>query len=448
MNNSFCSVYYCKKQGHVTDDLIGAYLPEGCFKRILIKPNWVMHSETDLFPIEALVTRSALIGKVVDACLKKYPEAEELVVADVPLQSCNWDKLIGQLNLHELMNRYKQIERPKISFLDLRRERYQSENGYLKKNTAWSNGDPKGYREVILDAGSFLDPISDSSNRFRVSDYDPLETTSSHRQGYHRYLISGTVLASDLVINMPKIKTHQKAGVTGALKNLVGINGNKAFLVHHRRGRISRGGDEFPSDIPAIVFLQTRLRDVLQKKSRLLFLLGRYAWKGIKTLKNIKTEGTPENLHKRFYVAGGSWHGNDTVWRMIYDLNKIVLHAPIEGGRLAESPQRQYLCILDGIIAGEGNGPIQPLPVKLNIVGFSNDPFLMDMVMARFMGFDYAKIPQLKNYNLFIDDAWAKFNPNEVKVMFDEQIYHGINQLPVLHKFIPPPGWKDHIEYV
>ena len=54
-------------------------------------------------------------------------------------------------------------------------------------------------------------------------------------------------------------------------------------------------------------------------------------------IQGIQTEATTSNLRKRFFRAGGSWPGNDTVWRMIYDLNKIILYAPKEGGGLAEA---------------------------------------------------------------------------------------------------------------
>ena len=64
------------------------------------------------------------------------------------------------------------------------------------------------------------------------------------------------MLAADLIVNLPKMKTHQKAGVTGALKNLVGCNGEKAFLVHYLKGRPCDGGDEFPPDVPWAVRLQ------------------------------------------------------------------------------------------------------------------------------------------------------------------------------------------------
>ena len=61
-------------------------------------------------------------------------------------------------------------------------------------------------------------------------------------------MISRTILDADCVINLPKLKTHKKTGVTLCMKNLVGINGNKNWLPHHRLGTPAQGGDQFADD--------------------------------------------------------------------------------------------------------------------------------------------------------------------------------------------------------
>ena len=60
-------------------------------------------------------------------------------------------------------------------------------------------------------------------------------------------MISRTALQSDVFINLPKLKTHKKVGVTLNLKNLVGINGNKNWLPHYAIGSPEENGDQFPS---------------------------------------------------------------------------------------------------------------------------------------------------------------------------------------------------------
>ena len=422
------------------------HLPEGDFKHILLKPNWVMHQQNPAFPISALVTDSGLIDAVLKACLSKYPLAQSITIGDVPLQSCDWNLLLQQTGVDELVKRYGGYSRPKILFRDLRRERFAIRSGFMVRSEATDFGDPQGYSEIVLDYASFLEDISQASSRFRVSDYNPQETVSSHRKGFHRYLLAKSALNCDLFINVPKMKTHQKAGITGALKNLVGVNGNKAFLVHHRSGLSGSGGDEFPPDIAKLLILQSRLRQNLHDHSRLAFSLLRPFWHLIRKIAGIQVEGTRENLKQKFYIGSGSWYGNDTVWRMIYDLNRIIRYGTPDSEQLKDEPQREYIAILDGMVAGEGNGPLQPLPVPLGCLIVADDPFLMDTVMAALMGFDPEKIPMLAHRTDFLDPAWGNFDSDSVKVELQGRMVKGIASLPVLHGFQPAPGWRDHIE--
>jgi uncharacterized protein (DUF362 family) len=421
-------------------------LPDRSFSHIAIKPNWVKHQENPAFPIEAMVTSSDLIEAVVDVCLERYPTVRRITVGDVPLQSCDWNLLVRQAGIDRLINKYGKYTTPRIEFLDLRRERCRLQGGFMVSTSDDSHGDPRGYQEVTLDRDSQLEAISGSSSRFRVSDYDPQETASSHRSGYHRYLIARSALDCDLFINLPKMKTHQKAGITGALKNLVGINGNKAFLVHHRYGSAKVGGDEFPPDIARVIVLQNRLRDMVQNRSRVSFRALRAGWRVLRRLAGIHVEGTGENLNRKFYIGSGSWYGNDTVWRMIYDLNRIIRYARSSDGQIDTLPQRDYVAILDGVIAGEGNGPLQALPVSLGILAASQNPFLLDTVMAQLMGFDPAKIPMLARRRDFADPVWGDFDENTVPVLLNDKVHTGIRSLPVLHRFRPSPGWRGHIE--
>ncbi|HET9234940.1 MAG TPA: hypothetical protein VFP10_12435, partial [Candidatus Eisenbacteria bacterium] len=94
----------------------------------------------------------------------------------------------------------------------------------------------------------------------------------------------------------------------------------------------------------------------------------------------------------------------------------------------------------------EGNGPLQPLPVEAGILGISEDPFLMDMAASRLMGFDYRKIPQLSHHREFDPGHWGDFDPETVPVRVDGKEYRGIALLPTLHPFLPPAGWRGHIE--
>lgn len=72
----------------------------------------------------------------------------------------------------------------------------------------------------------------------------------AHHVGVHQYLLAKAVLEADVVINLPKLKTHKKAGVTCALKNLIGIHGNKEYSPHHRVGDPRPEGTIIPTTAP------------------------------------------------------------------------------------------------------------------------------------------------------------------------------------------------------
>ncbi len=421
-------------------------LPDGEFRKVVLKPNWVKHAERPEFPIEALVTSTALIEATIEACLAKYPGLEKITVGDVPLQTCDWDLLIRQSGVFRLIEKYRERTGPTIQFLDLRRERWRPVGGFMELDSGHP-GDPLGYTEIIIDGSSLLEEVSHNADSFRVSDYDPAETVSVHRKGLHRYLIARTILEADFFINLPKMKTHQKTGITGALKNLVGINGSKAHLVHHQLGCPAQGGDEFPDDVSKVFYWQARLRERFQKKSKFLFKTLKTGWELIKKARGIETVGTRENLGGQFYVGSGSWYGNDSIWRMVYDLNMIILMAHADGGPLRAEPQRTVLSIMDGLVAGEGNGPLQPLPVAANVLLAARNPFLIDFAMAKLMGYDAEKIRLLANHRRFPYAPFADFHPSTVPLTLNGRHFpNGLDAVSILRRFVPPPGWRDHIE--
>lgn len=449
MNNNFCHIYDIKDKQENIKLIIIDELPDGNYKKIVIKPNWVMHENNPKFRIESMVTSTELIDFVIECCIEKYNSLENIIIGDVPLQSCDWDILLQQAGIDKLIEKYSNYQDPTISFFDLRKERVKTEGGVIVKKTEGDFGDPKGYKIVVLNEESFLEPISSKNNLFRVMDYDPGKIISSHHKGFHRYSISSSILDCDLFVNMPKMKTHEKAGITGALKNLVGINGDKSYLVHHRKGRPNKGGDEFPPDVTILAIMKARFFSYyrFQKKPTVLtkaiykFLLA--LWQILLIVLGYSREESRENLNKKFIPLSGSWYGNDSIWRMVYDLNRIILYAD-HTGKIMNEPQREYFAILDGIVGGEGAGPLRSIPIRTNHIFFSNNPFLLDISMAQMMGFDFKKIQSLNNYKLF-DPIWD-FDLNKVDLKYNHQNINSINTLPVIHYFKPAPGWKGYIE--
>ncbi|MSU63453.1 MAG: DUF362 domain-containing protein [Pedosphaera sp.] len=414
-------------------------------RRILIKPNWVLHETDPAFPIRALVTDARVIEAAVEACLQHFPGAESIVIGDCPLQWCDWPLLCRQSGLQPAIDRLTKLSNGRVVFRDLRKEVFRRDaNNFLLPSTD-EHGDPRGYRELELGQRSHLEEISAQSEKFAVNDYSSSVTSSNHRSGSHRYFVSQSVLDADLLINLPKWKSHQKSGITGALKNLVGINGDKAYLPHFRKGAPKWGGDEYRDENRWLYFAQTTLRENLQKKSGLAYKLLKPGWELVKRVRGIETRlDKPGGSPKNFYIAGGSWHGNETIWRMIYDLNLIIRCADA-AGRLHDTPQRHCFTIVDGLISGEGNGPLQPLPRDTDWLAFGDDPFAIDAALSWFMGFAPEKIQIIARRASFATAGWGDFELNELPVEIDGERMKLVDSKINFH-FAPPPGWRNHIE--
>ncbi|HJZ11272.1 MAG TPA: DUF362 domain-containing protein, partial [Acidobacteriota bacterium] len=250
------------------------------------------------------------------------------------------------------------------------------------------------------------------------------------------------VLSADLVINLPKLKTHKKTGVTLALKNLVGINGDKNRLPHHSVGSTSDGGDEFP---------ERKMIDRL--RSRLTEIARPFLKRGIAT-SVFRFYRRVENVTRgKDFIRSGNWYGNRTTWRMCIDLNRCLYFSNAEGTFFnAKTPVRTVLTILDGIIAGEGEGPLAPLDVPLGAVLAATDPVALDIVAVRLMGFDENKLPKIyeamRAETLRVTDVRSSSD-----VLIDEvssedfcSVEKNPDEIVCRHLFLPHCGWTHHIE--
>lgn len=414
-------------------------------RRIVLKPNWVIHETDPAFPIRALVTDARVITATAEACLEVFPSAESILIGDCPLQYADWPRLCQQSGLTQAIEPLLKKSGGRITVHDLRKETFRQVDGSFLVANRGAHGDPAGYRTVALGKRSHLEPLAASADRFAVNDYSATVTSSNHRPGSHNYFVCQSVLNADLFINLARWKAHAKSGLTAALKNLVGINADKAFLPHFRRGPPKWGGDEYADRDRWIYWAQTTLREKLQKRNRLAFTLLKPGWQVIKKLRGIETRMDNRTAApKNFYAAGGAWPGNDTIWRMIYDLN-LVIQCVNAGGQLQDSPQRHYLCIVDGLISGEGNGPMQPLPRETDWIVVGDDPFAIDAALCHYMGFDPAKLPLLARRHQFAGAGWGRFELTGLEVELDGQRTRLLDS-PINLGFLPPPGWRGHIE--
>ena len=149
---------------------------------------------------------------------------------------------------------------------------------------------------------------------------------------------------------------------------------------------------------------------------------------------------------QKLLLDGGNWYGNDTTWRMVVDLVKIIYFADSEC-KLHSYPQRKIFSIIDGIIGGEKEGPLVPTRKKSGVVIAGFNPLAVDVAATRLMGYDWRKIKiynnliKNKDFDFFIDD------PNKIKLFsnFYEEDISKVDENNCLN-FIPPFGWKDNIE--
>ena len=411
-------------------------------RHIVIKPNWVLHETDARHPISALVTDARVIAATASAAAALFPAAQ-ITVGDCPLQRADWPLLCSQSGLSGTIVDIEREYGGRVSFRDLRKEVYGYERGRLVEQVGAPHGDPLGYREIKLGSSSHLEEISDRADRFAIHDHDRAKTRANHQRGDHRYFVSQSFLDADLVINLPKWKTHSKAGLTGALKNLVGINGDKAYLPHFSRGAPSWGGDEYWDRGRWMYWTQNTLRDLLRTKWWLAYRAARPVWLAFKALRRTMLrddEGPPPE----FYVGGGSWHGNQTIWRMIYDLN-LVIQCVDAGGVLRAEPQRHYFCIVDGLVCGEGDGPLFPQPREMGWLAFGADPFAVDATLAWFMGFDPSRMPVIAKRDRYLGPQWGDFDLDRLLISKNGTTAP-LTTFPVQHRFVPPPGWIGHVE--
>ena len=318
--------------------------------KVVLKPNFVRHyNETHGEPVDAVVTHLAVLRPLVDYAWKAVGREGQVILADAPQYDCEVEVLLEKLRMADFLRFYNEERGLALAFRDLRVEFGRHAHGIQTEKRKLA-GDPEGYVAVDLgDASEFAGMPDREIQLIRGADYDEEVTIRHHSGGRNEYLVSRTVLGADLVVNVPKIKTHKKAGITLSMKNLIGINGDKNWLPHYRLGFQNQGGDEFPRPD-----LYSRARLVGSEWARKLLKRG----VGAALFRRLRSLENAAGLDER--TRAGNWHGNDTIWRTCIDLNRVLYHADAEG-RLG-TPRRRVLNVYDGVVAGEGPRPHGPRP--------------------------------------------------------------------------------------
>jgi uncharacterized protein (DUF362 family) len=357
----------------------GAPLPIPAGSRVLIKPNWVLHENICDGGIDCLYTSPAFVLAALGLVLECGPSS--VVIGDAPVQGCVWDRIVTPV----LRSRVSDLDRDGIvSIADFRRTILQGRD--LKDGHHLEVRPIDRFALFDLGGDSMLEPVSLPPGRFRVTMYDPALLSRRHSPGRHQYLIAREALEADVILSLPKLKTHRKAGITGALKNLVGLNGNKEFLPHHRKGGSCSGGDCYPGGSP----LKSLAESMLDRANGRIGTPSYSLWHtGVRTALAVR------RLLGGDSEIDGGWSGNDTVWRTVLDINRIALYG-MPDGTMSETPRRRILSLTDALICGQGNGPLSPLPLPVGCITFSDNPVDADMLHCALLGFDARRIPSVR----------------------------------------------------
>lgn len=385
--------------------------------RVLVKPNWVYHANRSGGGMDCMVTHPEFVLSALGLVLEGGPGS--VVVGDAPVQGCRWDSLVTPGLIGRIMETAGDRS---VEVADFRRTVMR---GAGLGSGLDSDARPED-RFVLFDLGrdSLLEPVSEPRGRFRVTMYDPDLISLRHLPGRHQYLIAREALEADLILSLPKLKTHRKAGITGALKNLVGLNGNKEFLPHHRKGGSRSGGDCYPGRS----VLKSLAEDLLDSSNR---RIGRPSFSplilGVRAALELQ-----RLLHGEAEIDGG-WSGNDTVWRTVLDIDRIAIYGRTDG-TMADVPQRRVVSLTDALVCGQGDGPMMPDPLPLGFVTCSDSPVDADMLHCRLMGFDPTLIPMVREAGSAF--RWPLLNAGGSAIPLDA------NLDAISARAVPPCGWR------
>lgn len=414
---------------------LGTLIPKG--SRVFILCNFVHHRRHGETNEEFLAkcTHASVIRAVIDYLLIAIGETGHIRFGNAPVQSCIWQNVLSDTGADKLLEFYSS-HNSLVRDCDLRA--LITKRDFLGRvlDIGHSAGD-NDFTQIDLGTFSLLEGVNyKSDSGFRVSEYNPKLTQQYHGNGKHIYILHNEILNSDYIFSIPKLKTHKKVGLTCAIKGCVGAIAHKDCLAHHRLGDPQYGGDEYPTDYLHIRRYISKFHDLVWQTPA-------------KSISGNILRVIDRSIRRFINLSGGimdgSWYGNDTAWRMALDIARIIGHVN-KAGILQDEYIRPHYVLVDGIVGGEGNGPLKPKPVNSGTLIFSSELPLADYLSALVMGFSPSSIQIIKNafeletYPLTkgrIDKDY-QFNLNGNLVLVDSKWQ--VNQ-----QFLPPRGWRGHV---
>lgn len=173
----------------------------------------------------------------------------------------------------------------------------------------------------------------------QTDDYDAFDLGPLTLNQGHVYRVAHSISEVDVIISVPKLKSHNGAGISVSLKNIIGVAPGGYYGFPKRKG---------------------------------------------------KEDKLPHFSDKPWYSS----ERYDKIWRTIIDLNKIAL------GLYPGSPKRRkFLTVVDGVVGGVYDRLVDSLPVwkpiNVGVLIAGIDPVAVDTIAARIMCYLPKRIPSI-----------------------------------------------------
>ena len=407
---------------------------------VVIKPNLVKESkDTDKQEWKSVITSSYVIGVVAEYVCQRLKDTGRLYICDAPQTDSSFKAIVEKLRLNEIATDCTNKYGTEVNIVDLRNEEWTNEKGVIVKREKLA-GDPKGTIAFNLGKDSLFYGHK-GEGKYYGADYDFREVNKHHSQETQEYLICGTPIHADVFISLPKLKTHKKTGVTLSIKNLVGINADKNWLPHHTWGSPKTGGDEYP-DVSLKRKVETWGSQAVKK-----FVI-RYPSLGMKITQIARKEGAKIFGSGTDTIRSGNWYGNDTTWRMTLDLSRCLLYGNMNGTLHPDRKKRCY-SVIDGEIGMEGAGPMQGEPKECGVFISGEDLASVDAVAATLMGFDWKRLPVIREAFAQVALPISNVNPDDIKIVSNVDEWNcNLDEFRMKNHFDFRPhfGWKNYME--
>ena len=136
---------------------------------------------------------------------------------------------------------------------------------------------------------------------------------------------------------------------------------------------------------------------------------------------------------------------------MCLDLNRIFYYSDARGEHWdAPAPVRRALTVCDGVVAGEGEGPLAPDDRPLGVVLAALDPVALDLAALRLMGFDEALVPKvleaMRGETLRVTALRSADDVRVVEAVGPDLVERELAVLETDAPFRAHSGWRGHLE--